>query len=392
MVRGRLGAFVDEEPVILPGAAAGPLMGLRFAVKDLFDVAGHVTGCGNPDWRRTHPPATETAPLIDRLVGAGATMIGKTQTDEMAYSLQGENRHYGTPVNVRVPDRIPGGSSSGSAVAVAGEIVHFSIGTDTGGSVRVPASFCGVCGVRPSHGRIPLDGCMPLAPSFDTVGWFSRDVRLLEQVGEILLREAAVRSRPARLLVANDSFGLCDDPTRIELIKVTDEIQRLFGEAIPAELSSQLDDWMAAFRTLQAAEIWRVHGDWVRAEKPDFGPGIRERFDMASRVTGRQIAAAELVRRRADEIMRELLDGNRVMVIPTAPGPAPLKDMPAADIERFRNRTLALTCIAGMARLPQVSLPVATVEGAPVGLSILAAPGNDMQLLRFARQIRDALA
>ncbi len=391
MVRGRLGAFVDEEPVILPGAAAGPLMGLRFAVKDVFDVAGHVTGCGNPDWRRTHSPATKTAPLIGRLVGAGATMIGKTQTDELAYSLQGENRHYGTPVNVRVPDRIPGGSSSGSAVAVAGEIVHFSIGTDTGGSVRVPASFCGVCGVRPSHGRIPLDGCMPLAPSFDTVGWFSRDVRLLEQIGEILLQEASVRSRPARLLIANDSFRLCDEPVRTELTKVTDEIQRRFGEAIPTELSSQLDEWMAAFRTLQAAEIWQVHGDWVRSAKPDFGPGIRERFDMASRVTDRQVSAAELVRRRAEEIMRELLDGNRVMMIPTAPGVAPLKATPAADIDSFRNRTLALTCIAGMAQLPQVSLPVATVEGAPVGLSILAAPGNDMQLLRFARQIRDAL-
>ena len=391
MVRGRLGAFVDEEPVILPGAAAGPLMGLRFAAKDLFDVAGHVTGCGNPDWRRTHPPAVKTAPLIDRLVGAGATMIGKTQTDELAYSLQGENRHYGTPINVRVPDRIPGGSSSGSAVAVAGDIVHFSIGTDTGGSVRVPAAFCGVCGVRPSHGRIPLDGCMPLAPSFDTAGWFSRDARLLEQIGEILLRDQATRSQPARMLIANDSFALCDEPARIELTKMTDEIQRQFGEAIPTELSSQLQDWMAAFGILQAVEVWQAHGDWVRAVKPDFGPGIRERFEMASRVTDRQVAAAEQVHRRADEIMRELLDGNRVMMIPTAPGAAPLKHTPAAEIESFRTRTLMLTCIAGMARLPQVSLPLATVEGAPVGLSILAAPGNDMQLLGFARQVFDAL-
>lgn len=391
MVRGRLGAFVDEEPVILPGAAAGPLMGLRFAAKDLFDVAGHVTGCGNPDWRRTHPPAVKTAPLIERLVGAGATMIGKTQTDELAYSLQGENRHYGTPINVRVPDRIPGGSSSGSAVAVAGDIVHFSIGTDTGGSVRVPAAFCGVCGVRPSHGRIPLDGCMPLAPSFDTAGWFSRDARLLEQIGEILLRDQATRSQPARLLIANDSFALCDEPARIELTKMTDEIQRQFGEAIPTELSSQLQDWMAAFGILQAVEVWQAHGDWVRAVKPDFGPGIRERFEMASRVTDRQVAAAEQVHRRADEIMRELLDGNRVMMIPTAPGAAPLKDTPTAEIESFRTRTLMLTCVAGMARLPQVSLPLATVEGAPVGLSILAAPGNDMQLLGFARQVFDAL-
>ena len=366
-------------------------MGLRFAAKDLFDVAGHVTGCGNPDWRRTHPPAVKTAPLIERLVGAGATMIGKTQTDELAYSLQGENRHYGTPINVRVPDRIPGGSSSGSAVAVAGDIVHFSIGTDTGGSVRVPAAFCGVCGVRPSHGRIPLDGCMPLAPSFDTAGWFSRDARLLEQIGEILLRDQATRSQPARLLIANDSFALCDEPARIELTKMTDEIQRQFGEAIPTELSSQLQDWMAAFGILQAVEVWQAHGDWVRAVKPDFGPGIRERFEMASRVTDRQVAAAEQVHRRADEIMRELLDGNRVMMIPTAPGAAPLKDTPTAEIESFRTRTLMLTCVAGMARLPQVSLPLATVEGAPVGLSILAAPGNDMQLLGFARQVFDAL-
>ncbi|MDP6620082.1 MAG: amidase family protein, partial [Nitrospinota bacterium] len=176
-----LGAFCDWTEVHLPGKAGGPLAGLRFAVKDLYDVEGHVTGRGNPDWLATHGPAESTAPAVARLVEAGATMIGKTITDELAFSLFGENFHYGTPVNTRAPDRVPGGSSSGSASAVAGGLVDFAVGSDTGGSVRVPASFCGILGIRPTHGRISLEGCMPLAPSLDTVGWFANDPELLER-------------------------------------------------------------------------------------------------------------------------------------------------------------------------------------------------------------------
>ena len=134
----------------------GALSGLTFAAKDIIDVEGHITGCGNPDWLRTHEKALRTAPCIRRLIEAGATLVGKTVTEELATGLTGENIHYGAPINVNAPGRVSGGSSSGSAAAVAAGLVDFSLGSDTGGSVRAPASFCGIYGVRPTHGRVSM--------------------------------------------------------------------------------------------------------------------------------------------------------------------------------------------------------------------------------------------
>ena len=138
---GPLNAFVPDSTAHLPGADHGPLAGLTFAAKDIFDIAGHVTGCGNPHWRATHGPAESNAWVVQRLVDAGAAMVGKTITDELTRGIFGENMHYGTPVNPNAPGRVPGGSSSGSASAVAGQLVDFALGSDTGGSVRVPSSF-----------------------------------------------------------------------------------------------------------------------------------------------------------------------------------------------------------------------------------------------------------
>src|SRR5918992_3688700 len=185
----RLNAFCKDTDAYLEGAAGGPLAGLTFAAKDIFDVVGYVTGGGNPDWKATHEAATHTAWVVRVLLAAGATMVGKTITDEITRGIFGENAHYGTPLNPRAPGRVPGGSSSGSASAVAGELVDFALGSDTGGSVRASASFCGIYGLRPTHGRISLEGVRPLAASFDTAGWFARDAALMERVGAVLLSE-----------------------------------------------------------------------------------------------------------------------------------------------------------------------------------------------------------
>ena len=200
-----LGAFCRHVDVRIEGAPQGRLAGLRFAAKDIYDIAGQTCCCGNPDWLASHPPAERTASAVAALLDAGATLVGKTLTDELAFSLNGENHHYGTPVNSAAPDRIPGGSSNGSASAVAGHLVDFALGSDTGGSIRAPASYCGLYGLRPSHGAIPVDGIMPLAPSFDTVGWFARDPQLLERVGDVLLGPATATG-PGRLLYATDAF------------------------------------------------------------------------------------------------------------------------------------------------------------------------------------------
>jgi len=193
-------AFCRHTHVELPSHHPGPLAGLRFGAKDIFDITGYPTGFGSPDWFNSHPRATQTAPAIEMLVQSGASLVGKTHTDELTYSLLGMNAHYGTPINSAAPLRIPGGSSSGSAAAVAANLVDFAIGSDTGGSVRAPASFCGIYGMRPTHGRISLAHTRPLAKSFDTVGWFTREPKLLLQVGEVLLREKAVRQAEQLLI------------------------------------------------------------------------------------------------------------------------------------------------------------------------------------------------
>ncbi|MEE8275832.1 MAG: amidase [Alphaproteobacteria bacterium] len=384
-----LGAFITHDEVSLPGAAAGPLAGLAFAAKDLYDVAGHITGCGSPDWLRTHAPAATTAPAVQALLDAGAALAGKTVTDEMAFSLAGENAHYGTPVNVNAPGRVAGGSSSGSAAAVAGGLVDFALGSDTGGSVRVPASFCGLYGLRPSHGRVSLEGVNPLAPSFDTVGWFARDSTIFARVGAVLIGGEAAAAN--RLLVAEDAFALAGAAIAAALGPALDRLAALLGPTAEVSVSGDglgtLRDWLGHFRTLQLAEVWRCHGAWVTAAKPRLGPGVRERFAMAAEVGPDAVAAAAAARERITDHMAALLAGGAVLALPSARGIAPRRGAPAAELEDIRVSTLGLTCIAGLARLPQVSLPVAKVDGCPVGLGLIAAAGLDETLIDIATRL-----
>ena len=219
-------------------------------------------------------------------------MLGKTQTDELTFSLNGENAHYGTPVNVNAPGRIPGGSSSGSAAAVAGGLVDFALGSDTGGSVRAPASFCGVYGLRPTHGRISLEGACPLASSFDTAGWFARDADVMERVGSVLLQEPPDRTLPKHLLIAEDAFALAGPEATAALERGLERVVAL-GRSKRITVSPEgLREWLEVFRTLQGFEIWAQHGAWVEEAKPDLGPGIRQRVQWASTITESDAKAA----------------------------------------------------------------------------------------------------
>ena len=391
--RDSLGAFVPGTDVRRSGAPAGPLSGLTFAAKDIFDVAGHVTGCGNPDWARSHEPAPDTAPAVRALLDAGADLVGKTITDELAYSINGQNVHYGTPTNANAPGRIPGGSSSGSAAAVAGGLVDLALGSDTGGSVRVPASYCGLYGVRPSHGRLPLDGVMPLAPSFDTVGWFTREAALLRRVGDVLLGSTDDGGPGfTRLLVAEDAFALAEAPVCAALAPHVDRLEARLGtaEAVTVgEPGGGLEAWMWQFRIIQAREISEVHGSWIDAVQPTFGPDIAERFDWARTITQQQAEEATAQRAAFSERVTALLDGGAVLVLPTAPNIAPPTAGTAADFAEHRSRALSLTSIAGLAGLPQVTLPLARLDGCPLGLSLIAARGRDVALLAFAESYVD---
>jgi len=385
--RDPLGAFCAHTHAALKGSGRGVLAGLTFGVKDLYDIAGHQTGFGSPEWLATHEAACTTAAVVQQLLAAGADMVGKTQSDELAFSLNGENAHYGTPVNVNAPGRIPGGSSSGSAAAVAGGLCDFAIGTDTGGSVRAPASFCGIYGIRPTHGRVSLDGACPLAASFDTCGWFAREPALLARIGQVLLG-AAPSAQPGRLLLAADAFALAGDAVAQALQPAVARISALFGAATPVTVSAEgLPQWFQVFRLLQGAEIWAQHGAWVRRVQPNLGPGVKERIQWTSTLAAKDVAAAREQREDIARRMEALLAGNAVLVLPTVPGIAPLRNTPPAELDDFRGRAMGLLCIAGLARLPQVNLPLGTLDGCPLGLSLIARRGADEMLLRLAATI-----
>lgn len=381
-------AFVDLD-VHLIGAAEGPLEGCTFAAKDLFDVQGHTTGAGNPDWLATHAPATGTASAVNRLVDAGATLVGKTVTDELAYSLLGVNIHYGTPVNPVTPDSVPGGSSSGSAAAVAGHVVDFAIGTDTAGSVRVPAALCGLYGCRPTHGAISLDHTFALAPSFDTVGWFARDSLMLWRVGSVLLPPApAGAPHISRLIVADDVFACADEPVVDALFPSMQRLaMRLQAEHVPVLAGAGIDAWADAFRVLQGAEVWAEHHEWLESTNPTLALDVRNRIERLRSITEDDVTRARAVRDQVTSQLVDLLGRDAALALPTVPEIAPLLDSNDEQFADFRRRTFELTCIASLAGLPQVTVPAAHLAEYPVGISLIGGPGTDHQVIALAATI-----
>jgi amidase len=380
-VRDPFNAFCRHTHVELDGSPSGPLHGLSFAVKDVFDIAGQRTGNGNPMWLETHEPAARTASSVERLLAAGAHMAGKTHTDEMAYSLNGENLHYGTPVNPNAPGRIPGGSSSGSAVAVAGGLVDFALGTDCGGSVRLPASFCGIYGIRTTHGLVPVDGIVDLAKSFDTVGWFARDPKMMRRVGEVLLPRASDFA-PKRLLIAQDAFAFAGPEVGAALAGAVAKLKVAFSQHHDVQVyGGDTVTWPRIFRMLQGDEIRRRHSAWIDKHNPHFGPGIAERFQWTRTIDAAEVERMKPKREEVAYHMAELLGDDAVLCLPTAPGIAPKLATPAEELENFRARAFALLCVAGLASLPQISLPLGMMENFPLGLSLIAPRGADRGLL-----------
>jgi amidase len=384
-------AFVDYPDVPVRNALEGPLAGLTFAVKDIYDVAGYVTGCGSPEKRAENPPAAAHAPSVARLLDAGARFVGKTHTAELAFSIDGRNEHDGTPLNPAAPGRVPGGSSSGSVAAVAAGLVDFALGSDTGGSVRGPASFTGLIGLRPTYGRVDIGGVMPLAESFDTVGWFARDIDTYERVGAVLLGEDIEGPSLARMMVGEDSFALMEGDAERDALKpaVARLQQRLASAGGVTVWPAGLDRLQTIYRTIQGREAWAAHGPWITSRKPALNPAVVVRFAAASKVTADEYTVA-----RADriEVMRHvhaLLGKDGILVVPTMPGIAPLLDSTEEDFEQFRFRAISTLAIAGLAGCPQISLPVATVHGCPLGLSLVGPPGRDRALIAAARQLLD---
>jgi amidase len=384
----------------LPPTGSGPLDGLRFAVKDTIDVAGFKTGCGNPTWRDSHPAAVVHAVCVEQLLRAGARCVGKTICDELAFSLLGENHFYGTPFNAHAPDRVPGGSSSGSASAVACGLVDFALGTDTGGSTRVPASNCGIWGFRPSHDFVSVAGVNPLAPSFDTVGILAPSADVLAKVALVLLAAAPVSpNKPTTIYLIREAFALADTEVREALSEPMRRLREIFGgTARESSLQKLVADnaghsfatWADTFCVIQWAEIKSCLGAWIANAGPEFGPEIAASFQLLNQTDHRRVAEAMQRREQYFRSLHEFLGPDDLLCIPTTPALAPRKGDPprrSSSGSGYYPRTLSLTSVAGMGRLPQVSLSIADADGVPVGLSLLARHGQDLFLLEVANRV-----
>ena len=382
-------AFTDHPDCPVPNAPDGPLAGLTFAVKDIFDVAGYVTGCGNPEMRAEGKPAKAHAPPVAMLLDAGARFVGKTHTAELAFSLDGRNEHYGTPINPAAPGRVPGGSSSGSAAAVAAGIVDIALGSDTGGSVRGPASFCGLIGLRTTFGRISIDRTMPLAQMFDTAGWFARTPEIYERVGAVLLGDDAGGPPLRRMILGADAREIFDGETGDAVLAPV--LARAAEFLVPSDsvrvAPEGLGRWADAYRTLQGFQAWKNHGAWITDRKPDLNPAARTRFDLASRVTERQYREAGAFRARIAERVAEIVGDDGVIVQPTMPGIAPRLDADEAEFERYRTKAVSMLCIASLSGFPQISVPLMTFENCPIGLSLIGPPGRDRALIALAKAL-----
>lgn len=385
-------AWVPHGHFVIEGATDGPLAGLRFAAKDVFDVAGQPTGAGNPVWLASHPVPTRHSALVQQVLGTGATLCGKVISDELAYSIHGHNLHYGMPLNSAAPERIPGGSSSGSVAAVAARLVDFALGTDTGGSTRVPASYCGVWGLRTTHGLVSREGLVPLHDSFDTATWFAHDAGTFERVARALL--PATPFAAVRAVVLQDAAAEADAEVAALLPRVREVLARILpqgaGEATAAQGSS-LEDWRRHYVAWGAHEAWQAHGAWIAANASGFEDAIAGRWQAASEVTAEAAGAARAAGQAARAQVRALVGNGTVLIVPSAASVAPLRSAGGTEIDAIRARTLRICCIAGLAGLPQVSLPLATAGGLPAGVSLIGPAGSDLALVHLAVQVWRAL-
>jgi amidase len=382
-------AFLPFPQAPVAHAAHGPLSGLTFAVKDLYDVAGYPTGAGNPHVLARSGIKTRHAPVVAVLLDAGARFVGKTITDELAFSARGNNAHFGAPLNGAAPWRISGGSSSGSASVVSTGLADFALGSDTGGSVRGPANHCGLYGIRPTQDRLSLEGCFPLCKTFDTCGFLARDPETFMRVADVLFGSDAtpLPARP-RLLFASDLFALLDEPVVDALQPAVDAIEAAYGRAAQVSAADgKIAALYHAYRMLQGWEAWQGAGHLVESAGLRLGPDVAARFAFSKAVTAGQAEAANAVRQAFTGYLSRLLGDDGVLIMPTMPDIAPLLNTQYDAFERYRNRATHLLGLSPLCGFPQLSLPFASRAGAPLGISLMGPRGSDRSLAEIAARL-----
>jgi|TARA_B110000914_G_C15439590_1_gene435454 amidase len=364
----------------------GNLKNLKFVLKDMCDVKNIKTSCGNPDFYKACEPAKKHAEFLSNILSEGAILEGITICDEFFYSVIGENSHYGTPKNLNAPNCVPGGSSSGSAAALTTDLFDFSIGSDTGGSVRVPASFCGLLGIRPTHGRINANGVYPMAPSFDTIGWFSNNIKTFQKIGEVLLDKNENEN------ITFNQFVIAEDLLELVDTDIKNQFNSYYKELHPNIKHIRLSKFSKSeiadnFRILQAGEIKEHVIPWIEKNKPKISLEINSRIEMASEILPLEIDAAKTFRQEIiSEINNSLPEGD-IAIFPTTPFSAPKCGQSDQDLGSDRKKIMEMTSIAGMTSRPQISIPKFKGKTGPVGISILGWQNSDEILLNKLSEI-----
>ncbi|XP_021759231.1 uncharacterized protein LOC110724150 [Chenopodium quinoa] len=412
-VKEDFGAFIQKlklvpPPQPAPPKAPHPLTTLTFAVSDLIDIEGHVTGFGNPDWARTHEAVSRTASVVSTLVDGGATCIGKTIIDEMAYSVNGENKHYGTPTNPGVHDRIPGGSCSGAAVSVAANLVDFSVGIDAIGGVRLPSGFCGIIGFRASHGSISQSGIIPVSPSLDTIGFCAKDPDVLRRAVYVVMKlQFSAQRSPRQIIIADDCFELIKLPVDQVIQPVIRSTEKLFGrqvikhENLGAYLSSKVSSLLELFakknndqvktstinllahvmQSLLRYEFKENHGEWINLVKPDVGASIRALFHEGNVIDESEIQKMHRVKTEMRLALNSLLKDDGLLVIPTFADPPPKVGGKEMSSETYLSRLNSLQSITSLSGCCQVTIPLGYHNKCPLSVSFIAKHGGDRFLL-----------
>ncbi|NNM58963.1 MAG: glutamyl-tRNA amidotransferase [Legionellales bacterium] len=376
----------------------GLLDNLTFAVKDNIDIAGHKTSYGSKSWLATHPPAVCHALCIEQLLSSGATCLGKTISDEFTYSLDGESYFYGTPINPKAPDRIPGGSSSGPASAVACDLVDFAIGTDCAGSIRVPASLCGIWGMRPTTHRISEAGVLPFVPSISTVGVLAKQLSTLEKVMHVLLRSQPSTVTPIKnIYLLEDAFDIAHPVIRKALNESISRLKNMQNITVKTiSFSDVIQEKISLFecneeilRIIQSAEVWNSVGAWLEAFMPEMGSRARAGLDNVKQTDRSKVNDALIKCERIFTKIEQFTQEGDLFCFPTVPVLTPVK----GQLDQFENAmefyrpTMAVTSFSGAGRLPEISIPIAKIGTVPVGLSLVAGHRKDEFLLAVAKQL-----
>ncbi len=377
------------------GQSDGTLADLTFVAKDMFAIEGHTSSFGHPAWRTSHEPSRTDAPVIELLLTAGADLIGLTKMDQLAYSLIGDVGEGQPPINTRAPDLFCGGSSSGSASAVAAGLADVGLGTDTAGSIRVPAAVCGVHGIRPTHGAIDSSGVLPLAPSLDAVGLLGRSVVSLARALRMLAPDSHDQTPVHSVMFARDVFGDIDDETSMAARTVADRLAANYGvEPQDADIASYTSaDVGDLFARIQSREIWRTIGPWVLEHGHHLADDVQQRLRRCEELDGDNEATKEAdLKQRAVYCheLQEMVRPGSMLVLPVLPHRGPLISWNLQQLVDFRRECFRLSAPSSLGGGPQAvySIPN-TADTRSMGVGLLTAPGGE-DLLLDAMSLLDA--